>query len=305
MKFIALKTENGRITGKIAFCCKALEVSRQGFYEYLKNKDKPWKYEELAAKMTEIREEDEYNDTYGRVRMYEALLMKKEKEGLEIEIPKERTIYRIMQKIGISYRPRKPKGLTKADKKAQKSDDLLKRNFRADEPDKKCVTDITELKASDGKLYISAIFDCFDLLVCGLAMGRNMKASLCTETISNSLKLHPKLKGAIIHSDRGSQYTSDEYRRKIAMYGLKQSMNSDGGRCHDNARCESMWARMKVEVFYSRKDKPENYTVEELKTKIWRYYMSYWNNRRICSANGGMPPAVKRSQFYAESAVAA
>ena len=67
MKFIALKTENGRITGKIAFCCKALEVSRQGFYEYLKNKDKPWKYEELAAKMTEIREEDEYNDTYGSV----------------------------------------------------------------------------------------------------------------------------------------------------------------------------------------------------------------------------------------------
>ena len=132
-----------------------------------------------------------------------------------------------------------------------------------------------------------------------------MKASLCTETISNALKLHPKLKGAIIHSDRGSQYTSDEYRRKIAMYGLKQSMNSAGGRCHDNARCESMWARMKVEVFYSWKDKSENYTVEELKTKIWRYYMSYWNNRRIYSANGGMPPAVKRSLFYAASSVAA
>ena len=84
------------------------------------------------------------------------------------------------------------------------------------------------------------------------------------------------------------------------MYGLKQSMNSAGGRCHDNARCESMWARMKVEVFYLQKDKPENYTVEELKTKIWRYYMSYWNNRRICSANGGMSPAVKH-QFYYQS----
>ena len=55
--------------------------------------------------MTEIREEDEYNDTYGRVRMCEALLLKKEKEGLEIEIPKERTIYRIMEKIRISHRP--------------------------------------------------------------------------------------------------------------------------------------------------------------------------------------------------------
>lgn len=298
MKFIALKTENGRITGKTSFYCKALEVSRQGFYEYLKNKNKPWKYEELAAKMIEIREEDEYNDTYGRVRMREALILKKEQDSLDIEIPEERTIYRIMQKIGISHRPRKPKGLTKADKKAQKSDDLLKRNFKSEEPNKKCVTDITELKASNGKLYISAIFDCFDLLVCGLAMDTNMKAALCIETVSSALKLHPELKGTVLHSDRGSQYTSDEYRCKIAIYGIRQSMNSAGGRCHDNARCESMWARMKVELFYSRKDKPENYTVEELKTKIWRYYMSYWNNRRICSANGGMPPALKRRFYY-------
>ena len=248
--------------------------------------------------MIEIREEDEYNDTYGRVRMREALILKKEQDSLDIEIPEERTIYRIMQKIGISHRPRKPKGLTKADKKAQKSDDLLKRNFKSEEPNKKCVTDITELKASNGKLYISAIFDCFDLLVCGLAMDTNMKAALCIETVSSALKLHPELKGTVLHSDRGSQYTSDEYRRKIAIYGIRQSMNSAGGRCHDNARCESMWARMKVELFYSRKDKPENYTVEELKTKIWRYYMSYWNNRRICSANGGMPPALKRRFYY-------
>lgn len=255
--------------------------------------------------MIEIREEDEYNDTYGKVRMHEALLLKKEEENLETEVPEERTVYRTMEILGITYRPRKPKGLTKADKEAQKSDDLLKRDFSADEPNKKCVTDITEMKASNGKLYLSAIFDCFDLLACGLSMDTNMKAVLCTETVDNALKLHPELKGAVIHSDRGSQYTSDEYRRKIAKYDLKQSMNSAGGRCHDNARCESMWARMKVEVFYSRNDKPENYTVEELKTKIWRYYMSYWNNRRICSANGGLPPAVKRQKFYAELSAAA
>lgn len=230
--------------------------------------------------------------------MRQALLLKKENEGLEIEIPKERTVYRIMEKPGISHRPKKPKGLTRADKKAQKFDDLLKRNFKADEPNKKCVTDITELKAKDGKLYISVIFDYFDLLVCGLAMEINMKASLCTKTVSNALKLHPELTGAVLHSDRGSQYTSNEYRRKIAEYGLEQSMNSAGGRCHDNARCESMWSRMKFELFYSRKDKSENYTIEELRTKVWRYYMSYWNNRRICSANGGLPPALKRQLYY-------
>ncbi len=77
-------------------------------------------------------------------------------------------------------------------------------------------------------------------------------------------------------------------------------MNSAGGRCHDNARCESMWARMKEELFYSRNRKPDNYTAAELKTMIWRYYMSYWNNRRICSANGGLPSAVKRRRYYEE-----
>jgi putative transposase len=64
-----------------------------------------------------------------------------------------------------------------------------------------------------------------------------------------------------------------------------------------NARCESMWARMKEELFYNREDKPENYTMKELKTMIWRYYMSYWANRRICTANGG-PPAARRKLYY-------
>ena len=81
-------------------------------------------------------------------------------------------------------------------------------------------------------------------------------------------------------------------------------MNSAGGRCHDNARCESMWARMKTELLYDRYDQ-EQLTVEQLKSLVWRYFMSYWNNRRICSANGGLPPMVKRSRFYAAQAMVA
>ena len=65
-----------------------------------------------------------------------------------------------------------------------------------------------------------------------------------------------------------------------------------------NARCESMWARMKEELFYNREDKPENYTMKELKTMIWRYYMSYWANRRICTANGGLLEAARRKLYY-------
>ena len=75
-------------------------------------------------------------------------------------------------------------------------------------------------------------------------------------------------------------------------------MNSAGGRCHDNARCESMWARFKEELLYGSYD-TSKMRVDEVKTLIWRYFISYWNNRRICSANGGLPPVIKRQQYYA------
>ena len=295
MIFLAFKTEDGRLKGKIAFYCRMLDVSRQGFYKYLANKDRPWKYQNLANAMKEIIREDECNDTYGRIRMYQALLLK---QPTGVPIPSERTVYRVMDQIGLSHRPkRKPNGITKADREAMKSDDLLKRKFHSDAPLQKCVTDITEIKASDGKLYVSAIFDCFDVGVLGLAMERNMKADLCVHTLENALTAYPSLKGAIIHSDRGTQYTSEVYRKALRDNYIRQSMNSAGGRCHDNARCESMWARMKTELLYDRYD-TEQMTVEELRELIWRYFLSYWNNRRICSANGGLPPMTKRRQYY-------
>lgn len=237
---------------------------------------------------------DECNDTYGRCRMYYALKLKYPDEN----VPSERTVYRIMEEIGLNHRPmRKPGGITKADQSARKSDDLLKRNFSAEKPLEKCVTDITEIPAKDGKLYVSAIFDYYDLEVLGLAMSNNMKADLCVATVRNACTSFPSLGGAIIHSDRGSQYTSALYRTELRRYGIIQSMNSDGGRCHDNARCEAMWARMKEELLYGRYD-TKRMTIEELKTLIWRYYMIYWNTHRICSANGGLPPMIKRKQYY-------
>lgn len=234
--------------------------------------------------------EDVCNDTYGRKRMYQALLLK-QPEG--VAIPSERTVYRVMKEIGLVHHPkRKPNGITKADREARKSDDLLKRDFSADKPLEKCVTDITELKAKDGKLYVSAIFDCFDLTVLSLAMDVNMKAELCVRTLDSAAAAYPELRGVIIHSDRGSQYTSGAYRAAVEKHGIRQSMNSDGG------RCESMWARMKTELFYDRIE-PGSMTVEQLKTLIWRYFISYWNRRRICSANSGLPPVVKRQRYFA------
>ena len=306
MKFIALKTDDGRLTGSISFYCLALEVSRQAFYDYLDRRDNPWKYKLLADEMLKIHNEDEYNDCYGRERMYMALMQKKEAGEISIDIPCEGTVRKVMDGIGLIHKPRrKTNGITKSDREAHKSDDLLKRDFSAEKPLEKAVTDISEVKGKDGKVYVSAIFDCFDLMPLGLAIEDNMRASLCCRTLENAKKSYPDISGCIIHSDRGSQYTSTEYRAAIKKYGVIQSMNSQGGRCHDNARCESMWARMKEELFYSRNDRSENYTIADLKTKIWRYYMSYWANRRICTANGGLPPAVKRRLYYANSSLAA
>lgn len=230
MKFIAKKTEDGVVKGKIAFYCKALDVSRQAFYEHLKNRNKPWKYAALAEEILDIIAEDECNDTYGRVRIFEALRFK----FPEQKLPSERTIYRIMERIGANHpRRRRPNGITKSDREARKSDDLLKRSFSAEKPLEKCVTDITEIPAKDGKLYVSAIFDCFDASVLGIAMADNMRAELCALTVENACKSHSEMRGAILHSDRGSQYTSEKFRAALANFGIVQSMNSAGGRCHE------------------------------------------------------------------------
>ncbi len=201
-------------------------MTRQGFYKYLADTGRPWKYQDLADAMREIVAEDECNDTYGRIRMYQALLLK-QPEG--IHIPGERTVYRVMEETGLSHRPkRRPNGITKADREARKSDGLLKRDFTSEEPLKKCITDITEIKAKNEKLYVSAIFDCFDAAVLGLAMDTNMKAPLCRQTLENAVRSYPALREAVIHSDRGTQYTSGTDREAVHKYGIHQSMNSAG-----------------------------------------------------------------------------
>lgn len=86
----------------------------------------------------------------------------------------------------------------------------MKRDFKSTEPLKKCVTDITEIKAN-GKLYVSYIFDCFDGAVLSLAMDTNRKAVLCERTLSNAVRSYPALRGVIIHSDWGAQYTGEIY----------------------------------------------------------------------------------------------
>ena len=91
--------------------------------------------------------------------------------------------------------------------------------------------------------YYGIIFRATQSVELFCAYDTNMRATLCEQTLENACKAYPMLRGAILHSDRGTQYTSELYRKAINRYGIVQSMNSAGGRCHDNAGCESMWAR--------------------------------------------------------------
>ncbi|MDR1558999.1 MAG: IS3 family transposase, partial [Clostridiales bacterium] len=165
----------------------------------------------------------------------------------------------------------------------------------------KWVTDITELPTIDGKLYISGIFDCYDNAIVGLTMDDNMRKELVMQTVNQAVSNY-RPDGVILHSDRGSQYTSEAFKDVLLRSHILQSMNSAGGRCHDNAKCESMWGRAKEECFY--KYNTSRMRASEVKSLVFRYFMSYWNNRRICSANGGLPPSVKRARFYSIQMVA-
>ena len=265
-------------------------MSRSGYYKHVERKKRPDKNAVILAVMLEILAEDDENENYGKERMRDAL------RARGIKCSRARCAD-IMEKNGLrNSKKKKPKGTTKADMAAQASDDLLKRDFTSEEPNKKFVTDITQTPTLDGTLYISVIFDCYDNSAWGLEMADNMRAELVCSSLENAVRLNPAMRGAILHSDRGSQYTSTDFRETIDKFGIVQSMNSAGGRCHDNAKCESMWGRFKEEKLY-RTD-TSKMTMDEVKSMIWRYFCSYWNNRRICSAIGGVAPFTKRKRFF-------
>lgn len=273
----------------IARMCRLFDVTRQGYYEYLKSLDKPCKHAPLLAMIEAIINEDEFNDEYGRRRIASALALK----GVGVS---ESTVYRVCSKFGILQKKRKPKGLTKADKAARRDAGLLNGNFVSDEPNKKLIGDITQLPTADGTLYIAGVYDCFDSECVGLAMDDNMRDELTQNALKMAAKRH-KIKGAALHTDFGSQYTSNGFKRLAKKLSVAQSMSLAKLSCYGNAKCESIFGRFKVEAIYGRYD-TKNMSMAEVKTLVFRYFMGYWNNRRISTANGGLPPAVKRLRFY-------
>jgi transposase InsO family protein len=202
------------------------------------------------------------------------------------------TVRRAMKKGGLlKNSPRRPAGLTKADADAQKAENLIRRDFTSDAPNRKWLINITQIPCRDGKLYIAPVLDCYNGEIVGLAMDDKMKKELCIRAFESACK--PQSAGdMILHSDRGSQFTSTAFRKTLAKYEAVQSMSSTG-RCYDNARMESFFATLKKEKLYQIHT--EKMPMSQVKSIVFRYIMTYYNRERIYTANpGGLAPAMYR-----------
>ena len=261
--------------------CRVLEVSVSGYYRWVRRKDRPARDELLSAAIKAVLDEHPWNDNYGMRRMQLALAQRGIRAGI-------RRLTRIMRENGwLHERKRHPKGLTKSDPEAMKAENLINQDFSAEKPFQKLLTDITQVQCADGKLYISPILDCFNGEILSLCMANNMKKELCINTVTAAVGRFP-IRGAILHSDRGSQYTSDAFRRTLAARGLVQSL-SGVAHCYDNARMESFFATLKKELIY--RIPAYRMRMSEVRTLVFQYVFTYYNRVRVYTSNpGGLPP---------------
>lgn len=267
--------------------CTVLKVNESGYYRWLKNRDKTGKRKLLLVEIQNIIKEHPDNDNYGVDRILTAL----EQRNIKCS---RRTVYRAMQDGNLLHQKRIPHGITKATTEIQEKENIIKRDFTSNKPIAKLLTDISEVQCSDGKLYISPILDCYNGEIIALEMRDNMKKELCIDTVRQLKQRYGNLEGVLLHSDRGSQYTSDAFRLTLSEYGMIQSLSSSG-KCFDNARMESFFATLKKEKLY--RIPTYAMTKEEVKTVVFRYIFAYYNTIRITSFNpGGLPPVQYREK---------
>lgn len=278
--------------------CKVLSVTESGYYRAIRNRAclslREQRWSDVLTNIYELLREDEENMNYGMKRLYLGLKNRYSYTG------SYRTIVRICRENGLVIRrKRHPNGITRADAAAQKAENLIEQDFTAAKPNEKWLTDITEIPCSDAKLYLSPVFDCYDGCIVGYHTDTNRQAELCCTAFENACK-KTGATSMILHSDRGSQYTSGVFRETLKNHGAVQSM-SGTGKCYDNARMESFFATLKKEKLY-RMDTTKM-TADDVRSVIYRY-INYYNLRRIYTTNGGLSPMEKRRRYYAVTSVA-
>ena len=262
--------------------CRFFEVSRSGYYAFLKQIDKPDRDLPLADKIRECQKES--HRTYGYRRVHIWL----ERQGI-YRNPK--TILRVMQKYNLLSVVRRKK-FHYCSQHLHRYPNLLNREFTAERPNQKWVTDISYIKTAQGFLYLSIIRDLYDNSIVAYKMDKEQSIKLVLDTIKTA-KRKEKITGELqLHSDQGFQYTSQAYFNLTQSYGITPSM-SRCGNPYDNALAENFFSILKTECIH--RVKLSGY--EEASFLISEY-INFYNNYRI-QTKTKLTPLEKRNQFVA------
>ena len=266
----------------VSVMCKFFNVSRSGYYDFVKRLGKPEADAELAEKIEECQ--NKTDKTYGYRRVWKWLKDRNIKRN-----PK--TVLRVMKKYGLLSEIRRRRKWVNLGQQVHKYQNLLKRQFRADRPNTKWVTDISYIHTKEGVLYLSMIRDLYDNSIVAYKTATQQTVSLVLDTIRLAMKKEKKRVAAELqlHSDQGFQYTSHGYFKLTQSYGITQSMSSKGNP-YDNAMAENFFSILKTECIYRYKPK----TFKEANYLIDRY-IHFYNHERIQNKTGVAPLTLRHS----------
>ena len=266
----------------ISEMCRFFEVSRSGYYDFVKRMDIPAKDLPLAEKIRECQEE--CGKTYG----YRRVQLWLERNGIHHN-PK--TVLRVMQKYNLLSVVRRKK-YHYYSQALHKYPNLLNRDFKAERPNQKWVTDISYIHTGQGVLYLSVIRDLFDNSIVAYKTSTTQNVQLVLETIKAAKRKEKVTEELQLHSDQGFQYTSHPYFKLTQSYNIIPSM-SRRGNPYDNAMAENFFSILKTECIYRVKLK----TYEEARLLISQY-IDFYNNQRI-QLKTKLTPSELRSQYVA------
>ena len=266
----------------ISEMCKFFEVSRSGYYDYVKRKDIPAWDLPLAEKIRECQEHS--HNTYG----YRRVQIWLERQGIHKD-PK--TVLRVMQKYNLLSEVRRKKYHNYTNG-IYKYPNHLARDFHAERPNQKWVTDISYIKTGQGFLYLSVIRDLYDNSIVAYKTGTEQNINLVLSTIRAAKRKEKVTAELQLHSDQGLQYTSQAYYSLTKSYHITPLMSSRGNP-YDNAMAENFFSILKTECIYRTKLK----TYEEARLLISEY-IQFYNNERL-QLKTKLPPLEMRCQFVA------
>ncbi|BAL83118.1 putative transposase [Selenomonas ruminantium subsp. lactilytica TAM6421] len=262
-----------------------LGLSRSSYYYQKKVQNRIDKYADLREKIRELFFKS--RQCYGYRRIYGLL----RREGI---ILSEKVIRRIMFEEGLQVPVKSHKKYSSYQGEITPSvENLLNRDFHADAPNKKWLTDITELSISAGKVYLSALVDCFDGMIVAWRLGTSPNANLVNSMLADGIRQLGPGEHPIVHTDRGCHYRWPGWIKCMEKALLTRSMSKKG--CSpDNAACEGFWGRLKNEMFY-----PGCWTeisIEEFMDEV-DGYIQWYNQERIKESLGYLSPMEYRQKL--------